>query len=607
MEQEIRIHGVAASAGIVTGRAYVFESESFVVTKRRLAPSETGREIKRFRRAIAATHRDLNRTEADILKTLGKQHARLIDAHRLILEDPILKIDVARLIEDEKVNAEYALSEILSRINLAFEAMADEFFRERRHDLFDVGRRLLQHLTRRRNNLAQRKTILRSAIVVARNLLPSDTLHLKEKRISAFATELGGRTSHVAILSQSLGIPSVVGAADLLRQVATGDEIIVDGNEGVVIVRPTVATLRHYKQRQKQLKHEETDLLALAQAPAHTADGQRVVLSANLDTLEELATTRKFGAEGIGLFRTEFVCLGSGSKNLLYDLKAQTEIYSRVLQETAPHEAIIRLLDIGADKLVSMNLVEHAPARDARPSIFTEELREGGAAALELSMGLRGIRLALRYPKILKTQIAAILKASPAGRPRILLPMVSAIEEVREVKWLIEEVKEELGREGDVFKDNIPIGIMVEVPSVAIKIEAFLGEVDFISVGTNDLVQYTLACDRSNADLAYLYQEFHPSILQLLQNVVASAKRVGKWSSICGELAGNPLALPLLLGMGYDGLSVNPHAIPRLKKHLMTLNMSQARAITENALRLTSYEEVVEYLKKEYPAPLISA
>ncbi|MEK6543647.1 MAG: phosphoenolpyruvate--protein phosphotransferase [Elusimicrobiota bacterium] len=588
LQQEIRLQGVAASPGISIGKIYVFEGDSFVVTKKRLTPNRLAAEVKRFRKAVDATHKDLNQAEVNVLKMLGKQHARLIEAHKLILEDPIIKKDTVSIIENQQVNAEYALSEVLARANLAFEAMTDEFFRERRHDLFDVGRRILGHLTKNRQDMAAAKrSILESSAIVAKNLLPSDTLNLREKKIIGFATELGGRTSHVAILAQSLGIPAVVAVTNLLANVATGEQIVIDGNEGAVVLHPSVATLKSYKEKQHELLHEERHLLTLAQLPAMTADAHPISIQANLDTAEEVDNAKRYGAAGIGLFRTEFVCLGHEKGNLLFDEEAQYNIYKKVLEAAKPDPVVIRLLDIGADKL---------PTLGAESSVFKET-----GAATALPLGLRGIRLALRYPRILRTQLRAIARASTSGNAKILLPMVSAIDEVREVKWLIEEINQEIAAETAQRVEAVPMGIMVEVPSVAVKIAAYLPEVDFISVGTNDLVQYTLACDRTSAELAYLYQEFHPSILQLLYDIAKAANAMGKWASVCGELAGNPLALPLLLGMGYQGISVNPHVIPRLKQHLKSISLKESKVLAEKAISFVSYEEVVEFLKREYP------
>ncbi|MEK7287433.1 MAG: putative PEP-binding protein [Elusimicrobiota bacterium] len=596
--QDLTLSGIAASPGIAIGKAYVFEDESFVVTKRRIDPARVAREIKRFKKAIEATLNDLNAVEATVLKTLGRRHARLIETHRLILQDPIVTKDIPQLIEKEQVNAEFALSDILAKTNVAFEAIADEFFRERRHDLFDVGRRILRHLTKARRPEGLASKDLAFSIVVAKNLLPTDTIHLKDAKVLAFVTEQGTRSSHAVILAQSLEIPAVVGAADVLKNIAGGDELIVDGDQGVVHVRPSVAVMKQFKEKQSAMRRQAQELLELTRGPAVTADGFAVRLSANVDALDELPMVRKFGAQGIGLFRTELICMAS-SKPILLDERAQTEIYRRVLEDGVPETVIIRLLDIGADKLFELG---------PQSGLSLPSLNQlGGAAAPAtnaseiLPMGLRGIRLALRYPQILKTQIRSILVASRSGNPWIMLPMVSAIEEVREVRWLLEEIRQELRAEGVAFEEKIPLGIMVEVPSVAIKVEAFLAEVDFISVGTNDLIQYTLACDRASADLAYLYQEFHPSILQLLANVTGASHAMGRWVSICGEMAGNPLALPVILGLGFDAISVNPHLIPKIKKQLRYLSLERSKEIVQNALKMTSYEDVVELLKREMP------
>ncbi|MBI4668397.1 MAG: phosphoenolpyruvate--protein phosphotransferase [Elusimicrobia bacterium] len=602
IEPSLTFHGIAASPGIAIGRAFVFKDETILVSKRQIPPERAGHETKRYLRAIEKTLRDLNAAEEKVLKTLGKQHARLIEAHRFILQDPMLTKDVPKIIESEQVNAEYALSEVLSKVNLAFETLSDDFFRERRHDLFDVGRRILRYLNPGR--LAEDvkdEDIPASSVIIARNLLPSDTFRLKERKVLGFATEMGNKTSHVAILAQSLELAAVVGAAEVLRQVSTGDEVVVDGYEGAVYVRPTVAVIKHFTEKAAKLKKEQEDLLAITRGPAVTADGHGVTVSANLETIEELRLVKKYGGRGIGLFRTE-LALMEGSKSLLTDVSGQAEIYRHILEELAPEAVIIRLLDIGMDKLLEIG-----------PEIGLSQTGLGVLGAVEssaakkdvlLPMGLRGIRLLLRYPKLLKNQLRAILTASQAGNCRILLPMVSAIEEIREVRWLIEEIQQELKDQGVKFKENIPLGIMVEVPSVAIKAKVFLAEADFVSVGTNDLVQYSLACDRSNAELAYLYQEFHPSIIELLTNTTRAAHQMKRWVGICGELAANPLALPLLIGMGFDGLSLNPHEIPKIKKQLRSLRVAECRHLLEETLNLSSYEEVIELLKRHAPLPV---
>ncbi|MBI4064157.1 MAG: phosphoenolpyruvate--protein phosphotransferase [Elusimicrobia bacterium] len=603
MDQDIAIQGVGASPGIAFGRAFVVEDESMVITKRRVEPKKIRREVKRYLKAIDKTHRDLNATQNTVLKTLGKQHARLIEAHRLILQDPILIKDVPKIIEKDEVNAEFALSEVLSRVNAAFEALTDEFFRERRHDLFDVGRRVLGHLKKKSEKspaAPKGASGKESYVIVARNLLPSDTLHLKERNISGFVTEMGSRQSHAAILAQSLGIPAVVGVPEILKKVSTGDEIIVDGYEGTVHLRPSVVTSKQFKEKQAKLNKEQEELLALAQSPAVTSDGLAVSILANIDTMDELSLIKKFGGSGVGLFRTELVLLESAG-DLLSNPAKQADLYRRALETAKPDPVIIRLLDIGADKLLELGPDAIASTR----GVLSKNPADSSAARTEepLPMGLRGIRLSLRYPMILKNQLRAILMASPSGYPKILIPMVSAIEEVREVRWVLEEIKEEFKRDSVPFRQDIQLGIMIEVPSVAVRPDIFLAEVDFVSVGTNDLVQYALACDRTSAELAYLYQEYHPSILQLLANIAKTAHERKRWVGICGEMAGNSLALPILIGMGFDAISVNPHLIPKIKKQLRFLSLADSQRITEQALRLSSYEEVIELLKREIPLP----
>jgi phosphotransferase system enzyme I (PtsI) len=564
----IVIKGVPASPGIAIGRAYVLENEEIVISRVDIPKQKVRAEVKRFKMALDATHRDLDATETKVLKMLGKEHARLIDTHRLILRDPLITKDVPKRIQDEKVNAEFALSEALEIVNQAFEKMQDEFFRERRHDLFDVGKRLLSHLLKTEKRTLS--DVKRPSILVSRNLLPSDTLNLKENNVLGFVTDLGGKTSHTAILAQSMEIPAVVGLSDASHRIKTGDEVILDGDQGLVIIHPSPeAVVKYEKVRERSIKEEEA-LERLRGVPATTADGKRFKMAVNLDTPEELKTTLQLKSDGVGLFRTEYLFL---NRTTAPSEEEQAEVYSKVAEALSPHPLVIRTADIGGDRLSQLGL--EGPKNEANPF-----------------MGLRGIRLFLRHSELLKTQFRAILRATLQGKVQVLLPMVSSLRELQSARRIFFQAQQELLAEGVPLPKKTPLGIMVEIPAAAILLDHFLEEADFISVGTNDLIQYTLAVDRINEEVAHLYDPYHPAVLRLLRDIVETAHKHGKKVTVCGEMTSDPKAVPLLIGLGVDVLSVTPRMYLRVKQILRTLRFSDAQAMVAKALKQSDSGEI---------------
>ncbi len=564
----IVIKGVAASPGIAIGRAHVLDAEDIVIPRTEIPDSRIRLEVKRFKGALEATYRDLDAAEAKVLKTLGKEHARLIDTHRLILSDPLITKDVPRRIVDEGVNAEYALSEALETVNKAFEKIQDEFFRERRHDLFDVGKRLLSHLLRREKKPLP--DIKGPLILVAHNLLPSDTLTLKENSILGFVTDLGGKTSHTAILAQSLEIPAVVGLSDASRRVQPGDEVIVDGDQGIVIIRPSPeASARYEKVRQRSMQEEE-ELDSLREVPALTLDGSRVELMINLDNPEEMRSVLALKSDGIGLFRTEYLFLNRTSAP---GEEEQARVYLQTARSMGDQPLVIRTADIGGDRLSSLGI--EAPKNEANPF-----------------MGLRGIRLFLRHSELLKVQFRSILRASGSGNVKVMLPMVSSLRELQSARRVFFQAQQELLAEGVEVKPRVELGIMVEIPSAAILLDALLPESDFVSIGTNDLIQYTLAVDRINEEVAHLYDPFHPAVLRLIDQIVEATHRHGKKVSACGEMSSDPKTAPLLLGLGVDTLSLTPRMFLRIKQTVRSLSMEKARAVARQALAMGDSDSV---------------
>ncbi|NNN04516.1 MAG: phosphoenolpyruvate--protein phosphotransferase [Elusimicrobia bacterium] len=570
----IVIKGIAASPGISIGKAYVVEDEDIVVERVEIAREGLRDEVARFKYAQKATLRDLDAAEQKVLKVLGKQHAKLIDAHRMILKDSLITGDVPKRILSEGVNAEFALSEALEAVNRQFEKMDDEFFRERRHDLFDVGKRLLLHLMKRqKRSLAE---IDHECVLISRNLLPSDTLGLKETKIIGFATDLGGKTSHTAILAQSLEIPAVVGLSDVSRRVKTGDTVILDGEQGLVIIAPSAETVAKYEKVQQRALVEEKSLDSLRGVPAVTLDGRGFRLETNLDSPEELKNVVALQPDGIGLFRTEYLFL---NRTDAPGEEEQTKAYSAVVKALEDREVVIRTADIGGDRLSQLGI--EGPKNETNPF-----------------MGLRGVRLFLRHLDLFKTQLRAILRASTKGRVRVMIPMVSSVGEVIASRRLLAQAQAELSAEGVQFPEKLELGIMVEIPSAAIQIESFLPHVDFLSIGTNDLIQYVLAVDRINEHVTHLYDPYHPAVIRLLDHVVRSAHAKGKWVSVCGEMTSDPRAVPLLVGLGVDAMSVSPRMFLRVKQAVRGLKHEAMKKLVAKAVLCAESDEIRRLLEQ---------
>ncbi|MDD5629468.1 MAG: phosphoenolpyruvate--protein phosphotransferase, partial [Elusimicrobia bacterium] len=519
--------------------------------------------------------RDLDNAEARVLKLLGKNHARLIDAHRLILRDTLITHDVPKRILSEGVNAEFALSEALEAVNQQFEKLEDEFFRERRHDLFDVGKRLLAHLLKRtRRSLGD---IDQPCVLIARNLLPSDTINLKESRILGFATDLGGKTSHTAILAQSLEIPAVVGLSDVSRRIRGGDTVILDGEQGLVIIGPTPEAVVKYEKVKTAESQAERALEALRGLPAVTLDEKRFRLEVNLDNPEEVKSVLALQSDGIGLFRTEYLFM---NRPAAPPEEEQAKAYGAVAKAMFPHSVVIRTADIGGDRLTQMGL--EGPQNETNPF-----------------MGLRGVRLFLRHLDLFKTQLRAILRATAKGDVKIMIPMVSAVSEVLAVRRLLNQSVTELQAEGVALPKAVELGIMVEIPAAAVMLDAFMPHCDFVSIGTNDLIQYTLAVDRVNENVSHLYDPFHPAVLRLIQNVVTAAHRAGKWVGVCGEMTSDPHAVPLLVGLGCDSLSISPRMYLRVKETVRGLRAVTMAKLVAKAVACSDSEEIRRLMREQ--------
>lgn len=570
--KSVIIRGVAASPGIGIGKAFLMKEEALSYIFRALSREEVKREIQRFRAAIAKTRTDILETREKVLKVLGKSHAALIDVHLLILEDALFTKDVEKKVAQELMNAEAALVAVLDHVGRTFDQLGDEYFRQRKDDILDVGKHVMRHLLGRAtvplSQLSER------SIVIAHDLAPSDTLSLRDDLVAGFATNIGGRTSHTAILAQGLEIPAVVGLKDVTNHVKTGDLLIVDGNEGLIIINPTMTTLENYRKVREIQLAETRELEKLRDLPAQTLDGRRVILAANIEAPEEIKTALGHGAEGIGLYRTEFLYL---NHHKLPTEDEHYQNYSAVARQMLPYSVIIRTIDLGGDKLVPLGV-----------SGLNNEQNP--------FLGLRGIRLCLRYPDIFKTQLRAILRASVEGKLKIMYPMITSVEEVRQANRILADIKSELTLNNIPFDPALEVGVMVETPSAAMISDILAREVDFLSIGTNDLIQYTLAVDRVNENVANLYNPLHLGVLRLIGMVVEAAHKAGKWVGMCGEMAGDPTFTRILLGLGLDEFSVPAAAVPKIKSLLRESTLQEAKTLAQEVLQLTDHEAVQKRL-----------
>lgn len=565
--------GIAVSSGVAIGKAYLLDRSKVCVLKRSIPESEIEEEIKRLRDAIEKSKAQMQETKQRA-SSMADKYAIILDTYTLLLEDEILVNETIETIKREHSNAEWALTVTLEKFTNLFNNINDDYLKGKKDDLDLVVHGVIKNLIGHyQESIAD---IDEPVIIITHELSPSDTIVMSKSYILGMATEVGGKTSHVGIFASALGIPAVVGLGDFNQFVNSGDTVIIDGIQGEVIVQPDEERLRHYRKKQQNYQRYEKTLLEDIGLTAETLDGETVQLMANIETIQEARSVRKYGAKGIGLYRTEFLYLAANT------LPTEDDLYSnfkKVVQALEPYPVVIRTLDIGADKQLRRisDIPEDNPA-----------------------LGLRGIRLSLAQPDLLMNQLKGILRASLYGKIKILYPMVSSVEEVVEATRYLEQAKEELRKAQIPFQDDIPVGAMIETPSAALIVDRILEEVDYISIGTNDLIQYVLAVDRINENVAHLYQPFHLSVLRILKEVFAQAESMGKPVSICGELGGDPMATFLLLGLGkVDELSMEPHSIPKVKNILRKMTLKEARALADHALSLSTSEEINRFINNE--------
>ncbi len=569
--------GIGVSPGIVIGKAYVIKKgvESDVQYCH-LDSEDSLHEIERFRKALEQSREQLQRVrrkmEADGRE---KEHISIIDAHLMILKDNMLIKDTIKTIKEDRINAEWALKKVLAKLMEYFNTIDDEYLRERSYDLEQIVNRILFNLIGRHEDSVT--AIKEPSVVVAHDLSPADTAQMSKDLVKGFATDLGGKTSHTAIMARALEIPAIVGLETASLKVETGDTVIIDGAKGTLVINPPQSVIDLYRKKQERYADYDRTLLHYRDLPCETKDGRRVALRGNMELIEDIVSLKEHGAEGIGLYRTEFLYLNRG------DLPTEDEhyeAYTEVARKVHPHPVTIRTLDIGGDK----ELPGVEPAEENNPA-----------------MGLRAIRFCLKYRDVFKAQLKGMLRSSVHGKVKIMFPMISGVGELRMAKAVLDEAKAELEHEGKPFDPGVETGIMIEVPSAALIADLLVKEVDFISIGTNDLLQYSLAIDRANEHVAYLYEPYHPAVLRIIKGVAEAAISAGVNVGVCGEMAGEPEYALMLLGFGIQTLSMNAISILKVKRLMRSINYSWAKEICDEIIRFPTALEVEKYVSARLP------
>lgn len=564
------INGIAASDGVAIAKAYLLVEPDLSFDSEKV--SDVDAEIAKFNNAIQTSKVELTKIRNNAEQNLGADKAAIFDAHLLVLDDPELIQPIEEKIKNEQVNAPTALSDVTGQFITIFESMDNEYMKERAADIRDVSKRVLAHIFG--VELPNPSMIDESVVIIGNDLTPSDTAQLNKEFVQGFVTNIGGRTSHSAIMSRSLEIAAVVGTKSITQEVKQGDMIIVDGLTGEVIIDPTEDEVIAYQNKRERFFEDKQELQKLRDEETTTIDGRHAELTANIGTPNDLKGVIENGAEGIGLYRTEFLYMG---RDEMPTEDEQFEAYKKVLETMEDKRVVVRTLDIGGDKeLPYLNLPEE----------------------MNPFLGYRAIRLCLDQPDIFRPQLRALLRASAFGKLNIMFPMVATIQEFRDAKALLLEEKDNLTNEGIEVSDDIELGIMVEIPSTAALADVFAKEVDFFSIGTNDLIQYTMAADRMSERVSYLYQPYNPSILRLVKQVIEASHKEGKWTGMCGEMAGDEIAIPLLLGLGLDEFSMSATSVLKARRQIKGLSQNEMEELAQRAIDCATSEEVQDLVNQ---------
>lgn len=563
--------GIGVSPGIAIGRAVIVEKRISSVYRVPIPDDHVGGEVARLMESLEKTRAELLELKQKVSRSMGEEFASIFEAHAMMVSDPSFVDKIIQKIESEQVNAEWALSEVQEEFQARFQSFDDQYLRERTADVKDVAERVLKHLQGVAHH--ELSEIAHDVIIIADDLTPSDTIHFNRRPVVGFATETGGRTSHTSIIAKSLFIPAVIGVPRLTKIVDNDEVVIVDGYEGTLLVNPTPAMVAEYRGRVSRHAEAEKELLENRELKATTKDNRQISLQANIELVEELGDAVKFGAEGIGLYRSEFLYISKSP--VLPTEEEHFEVYKRLAEALEPHWCVIRTFDLGGKKLAR----EVMGSKEDNPVL-----------------GLRALRLCMKHRDMFRTQLRALLRASAFGKLKIMFPLVSGVQELRQVKTLIREIRLELDAEGVAHNPDLQIGIMIEVPSAAIIADLLATEADFFAIGTNDLIQYSLAIDRSNENVSYLYEPLHPALLRLIKGVIDAGKRAGIPVSMCGEMASDPIYATVLIGLGLEIFSMNPSSIPVIKNVIRSVRYRECRRIAEVALQKKTAQEIEEFV-----------
>lgn len=564
--------GVSVSPGIAISKAFLLLVDHSEIARRDIDDERLEEEVEKFKEALTKAKTEIRTLQHKVAHRIGEDSAKIFDVHQLLLQDQVIIDETISSIRNCQVNADYAFNQTIERYKEALGASPMEFFQSRISDLKDVSNRVIRHIQGDRTDYLNK--FEGAAVIVAPELTPSDTVKLDKHKVMGFATEVGGRTSHVAIMARSMEVPAVVGVRKLSGLIKENDRIIVDGNHGVVLIDPDEETIKHYRELREQHSGVARKLSEIRDLPCITTDGKEIELSANLEFSDEVEAAKSHGAKGVGLYRTDYLYLASSE---LPTEEEQLKEYRKIVEKMAPEAVIIRTMDLGGDK---------------QPRSFKIPVEENPF------LGWRAIRISLERKDIFDCQLRAILRASHYGNVKMMFPMISGLDEVFECKVALEKAKEALRAEGHPFDENVETGVMIEVPSAALLADKIAEQVDFLSIGTNDLVQYALAVDRGNERISYLYQHLHPAVLRLIKKIIEDGHKGGVWVGMCGEMASDPLSALILLGMELDEFSVSPSAVPEIKKIIRSMDFREAVRVANKVLDFEKASDVERFMVK---------